>query len=105
MVSRKLMGVWAALDLFLLAAGAVAVALSVAWRAENTLLNFVLTPNYLAGKSVLYYYQDYQSDATTCQLVWPLELRFLSRLQFLSARSFRRIMSPLALSSSTTCSL
>ncbi|KNZ75305.1 hypothetical protein J132_03515 [Termitomyces sp. J132] len=47
MVSRKLMGVWAALDLFLLAAGAVAVALSVAWRAENTLLNFVLTPNYL----------------------------------------------------------
>ncbi|KAG6878790.1 hypothetical protein C0993_008089 [Termitomyces sp. T159_Od127] len=47
MVSRKLIGVWAALDLFLLAAGVVAVALSIVWRAENTLLNLVLTPNYL----------------------------------------------------------
>lgn len=48
MVSRKLMGVWAVLDFLLLAAGAVAVALSIAWRAKNTLLNLVLTPNYLS---------------------------------------------------------
>ncbi|KAG6909819.1 hypothetical protein DXG01_015092 [Tephrocybe rancida] len=47
MVSRKLMGAWAALDFLLLAAGAVALALSIVWRAENTLMNLVLTPTYL----------------------------------------------------------
>ncbi|KAG6820798.1 hypothetical protein H0H93_011563 [Arthromyces matolae] len=47
MVSRKLMGVWAALDVLLLAAGAVSVAFSIVWRAENTLLNLVITSNYL----------------------------------------------------------
>ncbi|KAF8078154.1 tetraspanin Pls1 family [Lyophyllum atratum] len=38
MVSRKLIGVWAALDFLLLAAGAVSLALSLVWRADNTLM-------------------------------------------------------------------
>ncbi|KAG5645874.1 hypothetical protein DXG03_005021 [Asterophora parasitica] len=49
MVSRKLLGVWAALDFFLLAAGAVSLALSIVWRAENTLMNLVLAPAYLTN--------------------------------------------------------
>jgi len=53
MVSRKLMGVWAGLDFLLLAAGAVTIALSIVWRAENLLLNMVLTPDYLTSGLVL----------------------------------------------------
>ncbi|GLB35154.1 putative tetraspanin [Lyophyllum shimeji] len=55
MPSRKLMGVWVALDFLLLAAGAVTLALALAWKAEhaNTLLNLVLTPNYLTAGMVL----------------------------------------------------
>jgi len=53
MVSRRLMGVWAGLDFLLLAAGAVTIALSLAWRAENLMLNLVLTPNYLLSGLVL----------------------------------------------------
>jgi hypothetical protein len=53
MVSRKLMGVWAALDFLLLAAGAVSLALSLVWRADNTLLNIVLTPDYLTTGMIL----------------------------------------------------
>ncbi|KAF5387161.1 hypothetical protein D9615_001695 [Tricholomella constricta] len=53
MVSRKLMGVWAVLDFLLLAAGAVALALSIVWRAENTLMNLVLTPAYLTTGMIL----------------------------------------------------
>jgi len=47
------MGVWAGLDSLLLAAGAVALALSLVWRAENTLLNLVLTPEYLTTGMIL----------------------------------------------------
>jgi len=51
MVSRKLMGVWAVLDILMLAAGAVALALSIVWRAENTLMNMVLSPaDLLTGR-------------------------------------------------------
>jgi len=53
MVSRKLIGVWAALDFLLLAAGAVCLALSLVWRADNTLLNIVLTPAYLTTGMIL----------------------------------------------------
>jgi len=53
MVSRKLMGVWAGLDFLLLAAGAVALALSIVWRAENPLMNLVLTPTYLTAGMAL----------------------------------------------------
>lgn len=53
MVSRTLMGFWAGLDFLLLAAGAVTIALSIAWRAENTLMNLVLTDNYLTTGTVL----------------------------------------------------
>jgi len=47
------MGAWIALDFLLLAAGAVALALSIVWRAENTLMNMVITPNYLTSGMVL----------------------------------------------------
>ncbi|RDB21012.1 hypothetical protein Hypma_011403 [Hypsizygus marmoreus] len=53
MVSRKLMGTWAVLDFLLLAAGAVLLALSIVWRAENTLMNMVLTPAYLTSGTIL----------------------------------------------------
>jgi hypothetical protein len=53
MVSRKLMGVWAGLDFLLLVAGAVTIALSFVWRAENLMLNLVLTPNYLTSGLIL----------------------------------------------------
>jgi len=53
MVSRKLLGIWAGLDFLLLVAGAVTIALSVVWKAENLMLNLVLTPNYLTAGIVL----------------------------------------------------
>jgi len=47
------MGTWAVLDFLLLAAGAVTLTLSLVWRAENTLMNLVLTPSYLTTGMVL----------------------------------------------------
>jgi hypothetical protein len=49
MVSRKLMGVWAVLDFLLMAAGAVALAFSIVWRAPNLMMNMVLSPSDLTG--------------------------------------------------------
>jgi hypothetical protein len=49
MPSKMLMSAWAFLDLCLLAAGVVSVALSIVWRAPNTLLNLVLTNADLTG--------------------------------------------------------
>jgi hypothetical protein len=53
MVSRKLMGVWIALDFLLLAAGVVSVALSIVWRAPNILLNMVLSRSDLTAGMIL----------------------------------------------------
>jgi len=53
MVSRKLMGVWAALDFLLLIAGAVALSLSLIWRAPNTLMNMILSPADLTAGTIL----------------------------------------------------
>jgi len=47
------MGVWAALDFLLLAAGAIALALSLVWKAENILMNMVLTSPYLTTGTIL----------------------------------------------------
>lgn len=47
------MGVWAALDFLLLAAGVVALSLSIVWRAENNLMNMVLSPADLNVGTVL----------------------------------------------------
>ena len=52
MVSRKLMVVWGALDFLLLAAGAVAIALSVVWRQPNILMNMVLSDKELTGAHI-----------------------------------------------------
>lgn len=49
MVSKVLMGVWSALDVLLLAAGVVALALSIVWRAPNILMNMVLSSADLTG--------------------------------------------------------
>jgi hypothetical protein len=54
MVSRVLMGVWAALDFLLLAAGAVALALSIVWRRPDLLMNMVLTTADLTGMQHYY---------------------------------------------------
>jgi len=47
------MGVWAALDFFLLAAGVVAIALSIVWRAPNILMNMVLSDADLTAGMIL----------------------------------------------------
>lgn len=49
MVSKRLMGVWTALDILLLAAGVLALALSTVWRTPNILVNMVLPSAYLNG--------------------------------------------------------
>lgn len=49
MVSKALMGVWVVLDIFLLAAGVIALALSIVWRAPNILINIALPSAYLNG--------------------------------------------------------
>ncbi|KAF9557666.1 tetraspanin Pls1 family [Agrocybe pediades] len=53
MVSKKLMGVWAALDFFLLAAGVVTLALSIVWRAPNVLMNMVISSADLTAGTIL----------------------------------------------------
>jgi len=53
MVSKALMGVWVVLDIFLLAAGVIALALSIVWRAPNILINIALPSAYLNAGTVL----------------------------------------------------
>jgi hypothetical protein len=53
MVSRKLLGVWAFLDVCLLAAGAVTIALSMVWRTPNVLMNMVFSKADLTAGLVL----------------------------------------------------
>jgi len=53
MVSKRLMGVWAFLDVMLLAAGAVTVALSMVWRSPNVLVNMVFSNADLTAGMVL----------------------------------------------------
>ncbi|KIM48991.1 hypothetical protein M413DRAFT_438153 [Hebeloma cylindrosporum] len=47
------MGVWVALDVLLLVAGIVALALSIVWRAPNILMNMVLSSADLTAGTVL----------------------------------------------------
>ena len=49
MVSKALMGVWFALDILLLGASVLTLALSVVWRAPNILINMVLSSAALNG--------------------------------------------------------
>ncbi|KAF9052786.1 hypothetical protein BJ165DRAFT_1523549 [Panaeolus papilionaceus] len=49
MVSKRLMGVWAALDILLLAAGVISLVLSMVWRSPNILMNMVLSSADLTG--------------------------------------------------------
>jgi len=53
MVSRKLMGVWAFVDLCLLVAGAVTIALSLVWRQPNLLMNMVFSKSDLTAGLIL----------------------------------------------------
>jgi len=53
MVSRKLMGFWALMDVLLLGAGGLAVAMSILWRGQDLLRNMVFTPTYLTMGLVL----------------------------------------------------
>jgi hypothetical protein len=49
MVSRKLLGIWAFLDVCLLAAGGVTIAFSMVWRQPNVLVNMVFSNADLTG--------------------------------------------------------
>jgi len=53
MVSKKLMGVWVGLDILLVAAGALSLALSIVWRAPNILMNMVISSADLTAGTVL----------------------------------------------------
>ncbi|KAF8803605.1 tetraspanin Pls1 family [Phlegmacium glaucopus] len=53
MVSKTLMGVWVALDILLLAAGVLTLALSIVWRAPNILMNMVLSSADLMAGTIL----------------------------------------------------
>jgi hypothetical protein len=50
MVSKALMGVWALLDVCLLAAGVFTIAMSIVWRSPNLMLNMVISDAYLTCK-------------------------------------------------------
>ncbi|KAK7693171.1 hypothetical protein QCA50_002737 [Cerrena zonata] len=51
MVSKKLLGCWAFVDIWLLAAGILSLVLSIVWKAPNLMLNFTLSRNDLTGES------------------------------------------------------
>ncbi|KAF8964125.1 tetraspanin Pls1 family [Flammula alnicola] len=53
MVSRKLMGVWVALDFSLLAAGAITLAFSIVWRRPDILMNMVVSSADLTAGTIL----------------------------------------------------
>lgn len=53
MVSRVLIGVWAAFDFLLLASGIVSIVLSIVWKATNVLENMVLSPTDLTAGTIL----------------------------------------------------
>jgi len=53
MVSKRLMGFWAFFDFFLLAAGVMALVLSIVWRAPNLILNLTFDSIDLNGGTVL----------------------------------------------------
>lgn len=53
MVSKTLMSVWVALDILLLAAGVLTLALSIVWRAPNILINMVLSSADLKGTKLV----------------------------------------------------
>jgi hypothetical protein len=53
MVSKTLMGVWVALDIFLLAAGVLTLAFSIVWHAPNILINMVLSSADLKAGTIL----------------------------------------------------
>ena len=47
------MSVWVALDILLLAAGVLTLALSIVWRAPNILINMVLSSADLKGTKLV----------------------------------------------------
>ena len=49
MPSKKLMGCWAFVDLWLLAAGILTLVMSIVWRMPNLMLNFTLSNAHLTG--------------------------------------------------------
>jgi len=48
-----LLGIWAAFDFLLLAAGAVSISMSIVWKAPNVLMNMVLSPSDLTAGTIL----------------------------------------------------
>jgi hypothetical protein len=56
------MGVWAALNFGLLAAGTVTLALSIVWRRPNILMNMVLSDADLTGKPSIYAFLGRRSE-------------------------------------------
>ena len=53
MVDKRLYGFYAFVDLWLLAAAALSIAMSVVWRAPNLMINFTLSDSDLTGASLI----------------------------------------------------
>ncbi|KAJ7702388.1 tetraspanin Pls1 family [Mycena rosella] len=53
MVSKGLMGAWAFIDLLLLGAGGMSIALSIVWRAPSILMNMALSSEFLTAGMVV----------------------------------------------------
>jgi hypothetical protein len=53
MVSKKLIGAWAIIDLCLLACGAVVLAFSIIWRAPNVVMNMAFSNADLTAGTIL----------------------------------------------------
>ena len=49
MVSKKLMAFWAFTDLWLLAAAALSIIMSIVWREPNLMMNLTLNNSFLLG--------------------------------------------------------
>ena len=69
MVSRKLMGVWLALDTLLLISGLISVILSQIWRVPDAIMRMVLSRADLAGSWNLFHL-PWLSDAHSAKLSW-----------------------------------
>lgn len=72
MVSKALMGCWAFVDAWLLAAGILSLVMSLVWKAPNLLLNFTISHSDLTGASPSLLF------VLCLWLRWPPDVSFFS---------------------------
>jgi hypothetical protein len=65
MVSKRILGFYAFVDLWLLAAAALSIAMSFVWRAPNLMINFTLSDMDLTGASHPFYLSVYADNPSS----------------------------------------